>query len=441
VTVPSFDEIRGDVMSLFSPSVSPRRPGAVGVELEVIPIDHTPAGEPSVPPIEPTDDDGLSLTGFLSAYGEATERIAADWDERGTPRYRTCRGGLLQFEPGGQIEFSTAVRNTAAEAIADTDVVLGDLTDAGHADGLELLSCGLNPRFGIEQVGLQLRTPRYMAMDRYFARVGPGGRRMMRLTASMQVNLDLGDPSQARRRWAAANLLAPLCTAMFANSPARVGEEEFVSGRAWVWETTDPSRTGIAWKPEATAGEAEPWTEYCRFALESDIMLQLDASGGVVDAPPGVPFREWWEGRHGPPPTTEEWRMHLTTLFPEVRPRGWLELRSIDAPARKWWGVPPTLLAAILYDDQAVSETLEALATVGQDLPRVLQAAPRAGLRDRLLGAASRDVIDIAMRAAPRFPGGFFDSASLDACAAFCDRYVARSRMQADDRPATEWTA
>lgn len=441
MSVPSRGEIRGDVMSLFSPSAPPRRPGAVGIELEVIPIEHDASGGPRVPPIEPVDDSELSLTGFLSAYGEATERIAADWNERGTPRYRTCRGGLLQFEPGGQIEFSTAVRDTAAEAIADTNTILGDLTDVGHAARLALMSCGVNPSFGVEQVGLQLRTPRYASMDRYFARVGPGGRRMMRLTASMQVNLDFGDPSQSRSRWAAANLLAPVCTAVFANSPVRLEDDVFVSGRAWAWETTDATRTGIAWNPKAVEGKVEPWSEYTRFALAADVMLQLDVSGAVVDAPPGVPFHEWWDGLHGLPPTAEEWRMHLTTLFPEVRPRGWLELRSIDAPARPWWGVPPTILAAILYDERAVSETLEALSLVGQDIQGMLRAAPREGLRHATLGSGARDVFDIAMRATARFPTGYFDAASLDACAAFRERYVAQSLMQADERVPTVWRA
>ena len=438
MSAPSAEEMRSDVLSLFSPSRTPRSPGAVGIELEVIPLARTANGAPRALPILPVAPDAESLSGFLSDHAEATERLAADWDQRGTPRYRTWREGFVRFEPGGQIEYATEARLTAAEAISDMEAVMGDLVDAADKAGVELLSCGLNPFLDADQVELHLKTPRYLAMDAHFNRVGPYGRRMMRLTASMQVNLDFGDPTQAHLRWSASNLLAPVCTAVFANSPVASGPAVHVSGRALAWELADPTRTGVAWSPGDAIRKA-PWTAYTVFALTADAMLRLDPGGAVVTAPSGVRFNEWWSGVHGSPPSVAEWRMHLTSLFPEVRPRGWLELRSIDTPGREWWAVPPTLLAALLYDDLALGEILDALESLGERMPELFRAAARVGLRDPDLGAAAEAAFDIALKAASRFPPGYFDAGSVSACERFAERYVAGRRMQADDRAPGVW--
>ena len=438
MSAPSAEELRSDVLSLFSPSRTPRPPGAVGIELEVIPVARAADGSARALPILPAMPGERSLTGFLSELAETTERFAADWDERGTPRYRTYREGFLQFEPGGQIEYATEVRPTAAEAISDMEAVMGDILDAGAAAGVELLSCGLNPLLDADDVGLQFPTPRYVAMDAHFNRVGRYGRRMMRLTASMQVNLDFGDSAQAHRRWAAANLLAPVCTAVFANSPVTVGDQVCVSGRALTWEAADPTRTGFAWQPDE-ALEETPWSAYTTFALAADAMLRLDAVGGVVVAPPDLRFNEWWVGANGPPPSGAEWRMHLTTLFPAVRPRGWLELRAIDAPDRAWWGVPPTLLAALLYDDLALAEVLDVLRPLGDGVAGLMRVAAREGIRNDELRIAAEAAFEIALQAAERFPDGYFEPRMLTACEQFREKYVATGTMQADDRLPGVW--
>ena len=131
--------------------------------------------------------------------------------------------------------------------------------------------------------------------------------------------------------------------------------------------------------------------------------------------------------------------MHLTTLFPAVRPRGWLELRAIDAPERAWWGVPPTLLAALLYDDLALAEVLDVLRPLGDGVAGLMRVAAREGIRNDELRIAADAAFEIALQAAERFPDGYFEPRMLTACEQFREKYIATGTMQADDRLPGVW--
>lgn len=426
--------LRADVVALFSPARPPATPGAVGVELELLAAGPAgPDGRPAVLPLQPDGREGPSLIGFLEAYGRRTERLAPAWDELGTPAFRTARGGRLVFEPGGQLELSTEPRPTAAAVLEDAERVLGPLVAAAAAEGIRLEARGLDPWHGEDEVGLQLATPRYRLMDLHFGRLGGQGRRMMRLTAGMQVNLDFGDPRQAKRRWRAANLLAPVGGAVFANSPCRLPDGSAVrSGRAVAWEGTDPSRTGFP-IADGPGPLAAPWEAYLRFAMGAEVMMRLGAGGLPVS--PGGRFRfgEWCSGARPPPPTAQEWRVHLTTLFPQVRPRGWLELRWLDVPRPEWWGVPLTLLPALLYDDGALAETLEILEPLAERRADLMRRAARKGLRDGALAGAAGDLFDSGLRAVERFPRGYFSGPMVEATREYAERYIRGRRTQADD--------
>jgi len=182
-----------------------------------------------------------------------------------------------------------------------------------------------------------------------------------------------------------------------------------------------------------------PWSAYTVFALTAEAMLHLDGAGAVVAAPPGLPFKEWWAGLHGTQPSQADWRMHLTTLFPDVRPRGWIELRAIDTPGPEWWAVPPTLIAALLYDDRALTEVLDVLRPLADRIRDLNRSAARDGLRDPILGRVAEAVFDIGLTAARRFPAGYFDASGIAACERFRERYVSGHRMQADDHEPGIW--
>src|SRR5438067_207173 len=180
-------------------------------------------------------------------------------------------------------------------------------------DGIDLASVGIDPHNTIDSVPLQLHSPRYDRMTRYFDSIGPSGVRMMRQTAATQVSLDPGrDPAA---RWRLLADLTPYLTAMFANSPRYAGGETgYRSFRARCWRLLDPSRTGIP-HPALPACEA-----YTQFALDAVDMMRTTENGAYRAFGDWAADGQW---------TDVEWEDHLSTLFPEVRPRGYLEVRSI----------------------------------------------------------------------------------------------------------------
>lgn len=389
------------VRALFDPagSVVPG-PGSVGVELELIP--RSTSGHPTAP------------------GDRSIERLA---------RARAVEG-RFSFEPGGQLEYSTPACRALADLDADLAGALDPLRVAARAAGIELDARGLAPGFGPEDLGLRQRTPRYVEMDRYFARLGPWGPWMMRCTASLQVNLDLGAAGVGVERWRLANALTPVLVAAFANSAADLADgTPLVSGRAWIWSRLDPARTG-SFAP-ASAG-VPPWSEYLAFALAAPVMFDA-ATQPVTRADGRVPtFGEWWAQGAMDAPTTLDWQAHLGTLFPDVRPRGWLEVRPVDVPERAWWIVPPTLLVALAYDERARREATEMLDALARNTPDLVGRAMTRGPGDPDLAAAVETAFRLAEKALERLPSGYVGPARR-ATAAFRERYVEAGRTQADE--------
>lgn len=407
-------DLQLDVQRLFEPTGSSAGTalGRVGVELELFPLDVRPADGP-VP----------------AAYS-GPELL----DQLGTGELDDDHGGRFSFEPGGQMEYSTPAVSSIAALLADVRQSLDPVCAVAEDIGMRLAASGLTPWYGPDSVELRNPQQRYVEMDRYFGRIGPWGRWMMRHTASMQVNLDLGDPATAGSRWRVANAVSPILTAVFANSPADLADgSRLASGRAWVWSHVDETRTGIVGRP---SGDTPPWAEYLTFALTARVMFDhemrsVQPAGGVTE--PAVRFNDWWieGGEYGP--VLEDWRTHLTTLFPDVRPKRWLEIRAIDMPTRAWWSVPPTLLAAMLYDEQALRESEELFSALPDRLDELSGVACRDGLSDprlRDLAAACFKVCEAAVR---RFPDGWFGSEALEALAGFRERYIESGLTQADE--------
>lgn len=410
--------LRRDVEALFeSPPLGAGGPspsglvGSVGIEVELVPVGRA-GGLPG------PDSDAI------------LDRLAS-----GIPA-----AGRFTFEPGGQLEYSGPVCATLARAVADVERTGARLRAAAEEEGIRLESRGLAPWFAPEDVGLRRPKPRYREMDRYFARLGPWGPWMMRLSASLQVNLDFGTPAEAPGRWRTANALGPILVAVFANSPADLPDGTPVTnGRWWVWRRVDPARTaplGRAIPGGEIGAVLPPWTEYLAFALTAPVMFDAATRPVVLAGREAPPFRDWWMAGGAAGPTEADWRAHLGALFPDVRPRRWMEIRSVDVPRPEWWPVPPALLAALLYDERARTEADERLdGLVGRAGSRseYCRRAIRDGLGDGELRAAAADVFEIAESALGRFPAGWVGARARTAVAAFRERFVSEGRTQADE--------
>lgn len=342
-------------------------------------------------------------------------------------------GSSITWEPGGQLELSSPVApdlTSCWEALRrDTSHVQGLLAQ----DNLELLGSGLDPQ---RPPARQVRSPRYDAMEAYFdqADAAPGplrgraGRLMMASTAALQVNLDAGaDGADVTARWTLLHALGPVLVAAFANSPVHGGRlTGWKSTRQLVWQRLDPARTA-----PVPSGLGDPVTAWADYALDAPVMA-VRRPGRWVPAP-GCTFREWVSGAAGsagtPPPTEDDLAYHLTTLFPPVRPRGWLEVRYLDAQAPGLWPVPLAVLTALVNDAAAAAVAREAVAPAEG---RWEQAA-RSGLEDPVLASAATACFDAALAALPRM-GAAEELVSLVARFARC--YAARGRCPADDAAA-----
>jgi glutamate--cysteine ligase len=244
------------------------------------------------------------------------------------------------------------------------------------------------------------------------------------------VNLDIGPPERAEHRWQTLQSLAPVLTAVFADSPVREGRPTGDrSHRSVIWQHTDPSRTGIV-----RGGTKE---DYLRFALDAQVLVVRTGSDDWRAPDPGFRFRDWLEtGWEGCFPEEADWRYHLTTLFPEIRPRGTFEVRCIDGQALPWWDVPVLLLAG-LFDGGGVEERLRALleeqASRWEDVGEVLAEAARMGPAAPLLGDLPIQVMKLGREGIGRLGEGAVTAAQETLFAAFLERYTARGRCPADD--------
>jgi glutamate--cysteine ligase len=396
-----------------SASLTPRR---IGAEVELIPVE-TASGRRC-----PIEGDGCCATlPFLRRHG-GRQGWAETWTAKGTPCFSLPGGGTLTFEPGGQLEYSSPPCRSPSALLALLRSVVLPLRAAAANEGITLLAVGIDPANGIEGAPLLLRTKRYERMAEYFARRGPAGARMMRQTAAFQVALDLDD--EPWLRWRVLNAAAPCFVAIFANSSKYAGRETGCpSARAQVWRALDPTRTGLPW------GTRAPVETYLDFALDAPAILLPAVHGEHLR------FGEWLTRTEV---TLEEWHDHLTTLFPEVRPRGHFELRSADAVAPQWYAAPLALAVGLTYEPRALHAAADLLGT--PDLGR-LDRAGRLGLRDPELATTAADLVQIALDGCAGLGPGYFHPSDLEQAQAFFDQYTRRGRCPADDVHSAEAAA
>jgi glutamate--cysteine ligase len=396
-----------------SATLTPRR---VGAEVELIPVEATTGRRC---PLEPGGVAGtLPLLRRFGARQGWSETCTA----KGTPCFELPAGGTLTFEPGGQLEYSSPPCRSPSALLALLRSVVLPLRAAAANDGIELMAVGIDPLNPVDQAPLLLRTKRYARMAEYLGRIGPAGARMMRQTAAFQVSLDLDD--EPWLRWSVLNAAAPYITAIFANSPIYEGSATGCrSTRAQVWRALDPARTGLPWDGQA------PVSAYLDFALHAPAILLPQLHGEHR------PFGEWL--RHARP-TMEEWRDHLSTLFPEVRPRGHLELRSCDAVGPQWYAAPIALAVGITYDPWALRAAADLL---GRPDLGLLDRAGRLGLGDSTIRRSAVDLVDIAMAGCQALGPAYFHPSDLEQARCFFDQYTRRGRSPADDLVGAEIAA
>lgn len=308
---------------------------------------------------------------------------------------RTPAGSRVTLEPGGQVELSTPPAPDVEGAVAALrrDAVAVDAALA--ADGLVLLGVGADPARPPRRVNPGAR---YAAMEAYFAAAGHGqdGAAMMCSTAALQLNVEAGPAHRWAERVGHLHRLAPALVALAACSPLLAGRRAGLrSARQGVWQRLDPGRCA------APGDWSDPSAAWATFAMAAPVMLVADGPDHrprpVLER---VPLADWVAGRcllGGRRPTRGDVDLHLSTLWPPVRLRGWLELRLLDAVPSGWWPGLAAVVVAVLDDPIAADRAAEAAEPVAG---RAADAA-RLGTTDPALARAARGVVTAALPAVP----------------------------------------
>jgi glutamate--cysteine ligase len=320
-------------------------------------------------------------------------------------------GGTVSLEPGGQFELSGDPLKSVHEVGAETHTHLTQCLNVGSPLGIGFLGVGFSPNWTLDETP-RMPKQRYGVMTRYMPQVGSHGLDMMYRTCTIQVNLDFADEADMVKKFRVSLALQPIATAIFACSPFTEGKPNgFLSLRSEVWRDTDKRRTGML---PFVFEDGMGFERYADYALDVP-MYFVYRDGRYIDVA-GASFRDFLAGKlaqmPGEQPTLDDWSDHLTTLFPEVRMKRFLEMRGADGGRWRRICAVPAFWTGLLYD----STSLDA----AWDLVKDWSAAERQALRDAVPRSALRtphrksSVLDIAREALAISAAGLKRRAILD---------------------------
>ncbi len=301
-------------------------------------------------------------------------------------------GGAISLEPGGQLELSGAPLKTIHETEQELRQHLSEVGGVARALGIGFLGLGFSPKWTLQELPLMPKE-RYRIMMRYMPTRGRHGLDMMFRTATVQVNMDFGSEADMVQKLRVGLALQPVATALFANSPFTEGKPNgFQSYRAEVWRDTDPDRTGML--PFAFE-DGMGFERYVDYALDVP-MYFVYRDNRYIDVA-GASFRNFLAGRldalPGEKPTIDDWTDHLTTLFPEVRLKRFLEMRGADSGPFTHLLALPALWAGLLYDRTALDGAASLVAGwTAEERQAMRDVVPRLGLKTPFRGRTLREV-------------------------------------------------
>src|SRR3954468_2592114 len=287
------------------------------------------------------------LEGLAERFGW-TPGLEAD-----QPIALTKQGCNISLEPGGQFELSGAPLETLHQTCCEAHTHLDELKKIAEPLGVGMLGMGFQPKWPRQDIPWMPKA-RYAIMGSYMPKVGKLGLDMMLRTCTVQVNLDFASEADMVRKFRVSLALQPIATALFANSPFIEGRPAgYVSYRSHIWTDTDPDRSGDL---PFVFQQGFGFQQYVDYALDVP-MYFVYRDGKYIDAS-GQSFRDFLQGKlpalPGELPLMTDWADHLTTLFPEVRLKRYLEMRGADGGPWRGLCALPALWVGLLYDGQAL---------------------------------------------------------------------------------------
>ncbi|HEV7732327.1 MAG TPA: glutamate--cysteine ligase [Candidatus Binatia bacterium] len=308
-------------------------------------------------------------------------------------------GASITLEPGGQVELSGKQCDSLHCTYDEMMTHVRELSAVGADLGIAFLGLGMQPFSTLDEIEW-VPKQRYRIMRDYMARVGTLGHRMMKQTATVQANIDYSDERDAMRKLRVGMGTAPIINAMFANSSVSEGRlNGQMSYRGHIWTDTDSARCGLL--PFAFRDDAR-FADYVRWALDVPMYFVLRNGTYRTDGFTGVPFRRYLEqGANGERATLDDWNLHLTTLFPEIRLKGYIEFRSADSQPPERTVALPALVKGVFYDDDCLGAALDMVKRwTWEDCVALYRDVTRDALRAKMRGIPvvelARELLTIA---------------------------------------------
>jgi glutamate--cysteine ligase len=378
-------ESRDALVAWLEAGCKPAGPFRIGAEHEKIPFyraNHSPV---------PYGGD----KGIRALLEGMRKRLGWDGIEDGgnlIGLYDPNGGGAISLEPGGQFELSGAPLDDAHATADELDRHLTVARSVAEPLGIGFLALGMSPKWSLAETPIMPKH-RYAIMARYMPKVGTRGLDMMFRTATVQVNLDFMSEKDMVAKMRVGLALQPAITALFANSPFTDGKlNGLLSARSEIWRHTDGARTGmLSFVFEPGMG----FERYVDYAL--DVPLYFLKRGGNYQDVAGASFRDLLAGRLKEAPgeraTIADWANHLSTIFPEVRLKRYLEMRGADVGPPERIVALAALMAGLYYNPEALGSA-EALIEgwSAEDRQKLRDDAPLLGLAAEVRGRDLRSV-------------------------------------------------
>jgi glutamate--cysteine ligase len=311
-------------------------------------------------------------------------------------------GGSVSLEPGGQLELSGAPLSNLHQTCAETGRHLRHMRAVSSALGVGMLGIGFQPKWRRDDISWMPKG-RYRIMQNHMPKVGTMGLDMMLRSCTVQVNLDYADEADMRRKFRTSLALQPIATALFANSPFKDGKlSGWLSGRAHVWTDTDNARCGV---PSCVFDPHFGYEQWIDYILDVP-MYFLHRGEDYVDVA-GKSFRDYLAGTlagfEGEQPQMADFEDHITTAFPEVRLKQYLEMRGADSGSWANICALPAYWVGLLYCDEALAEAEDLVRYIGaDDVMAARLSVAKDGLRGKLgshdVATLAKKTIDIASK-------------------------------------------
>ena len=290
----------------------------------------------------------------LKKYG--WESILEDGNTIGLSRDKSLGGGTITLEPAGQLELSGAPLTNIHETFNELDEHRSQISKEGSNLGLGFLGAGLTPDWSFDEMPIMPKS-RYQIMKNYMPKKGNLGLDMMFRSTTIQVNLDYSSESDMIKKFKVSLALQPIATALFANSPFLDGNlTGYNSFRSHIWTDTDPDRTGML--PFVFDGEMS-YEKYVDYALKVP-MYFIYRDGNYLDVS-GSSFEDFLNGDLDELPNEKpniiDWENHLTTIFPEVRLKSFLEMRGADGGSFESVCALSSFWVGLLYDSESLDSS------------------------------------------------------------------------------------